>query len=73
MGHIDFDNVVKLSKTQAVRDMPRISKPTNTIYKTCQHGKKMRVNYKTKEYSTSNPLEPVHIPLQANKNINFKR
>jgi hypothetical protein len=31
MVHINFDNLVKLSKTQAVRDMPRISKPIDTI------------------------------------------
>jgi hypothetical protein len=51
MGHIKFENLVKLNKTQAVRDMPRISKPTYTICKPCQ-----RVSFKTKEYSTSNPL-----------------
>jgi hypothetical protein len=38
MGHIKFDILVKLSKTQAVRDMPRISKPTDIICKPCQHG-----------------------------------
>jgi hypothetical protein len=56
MGHIKFDNLVKLSTTQAVRDMPRISKPMDTICNPCQHRKKMRVSFKTKEYSTSNPL-----------------
>jgi hypothetical protein len=63
MCHIKFDNIIKLNKTQAVRFMPRISKPTDTICKTCRHGNKMRVNFKTKEYSTSNPLEIVHIGL----------
>jgi hypothetical protein len=35
MGHINFGNILKLNKTQAIRDMPRISKPTNTICKPC--------------------------------------
>jgi hypothetical protein len=43
--------------------MSRISKPADTICKPCQHRKKTRVSFKTKEYSTSNPLELVHIDL----------
>lgn len=43
MGHIKFDNLVKLSKTQEVRDMPRISKPMETNCKPCQHKKQTRV------------------------------
>ena len=35
MGHIKFDNLVKLNKRQVVRDMPRISKPTDTICNPC--------------------------------------
>jgi hypothetical protein len=31
MGHINFDNIVKLNNTQELRDMPRISKPTETV------------------------------------------
>jgi hypothetical protein len=60
MSHINFENLVKLIKIQAVRDMPRISKPTDTICNQYQHGKQTRVGFKTKEYSTSNPLELVH-------------
>jgi hypothetical protein len=63
MGHINFDNLVKLSKTQVVRYIPRISKPTNIICKPCQHRKQTRVSFKNKEYSTSNPLELVHTNL----------
>jgi hypothetical protein len=63
MGHINFDNLVKLNKTQVVKDMLRISKPTDTICKPCQLGKQKRVSFKTKEYSTSNPLELVHTDL----------
>jgi hypothetical protein len=63
MGHIKFDNLVKLSKTQAIKNMSRISKPTDTICKPCQHGKRTRLSFKKKEYSTSNSLELVHTYL----------
>jgi hypothetical protein len=63
MGHINFENIVKLRNTQAVRDIPRISKPVDIICKPCQYGKQMGVSLKTKEYSTSNPLELVHRDL----------
>ena len=63
MGHINFDNLLKLNKTQEIRDIPRISKSIDTICKPCQHEKQTRVSFKTKEYSTSNPLELVHSNL----------
>ena len=31
MGHINFDNLVKINKTQAITDMAGISKPTSII------------------------------------------
>jgi hypothetical protein len=31
MGHIHFDNLVKVSKREAVREMPQITKLTNTL------------------------------------------
>ena len=48
MGHISFDNIVKLSKTKAA-NMPRISKPIETICKPCKHGKHTIACFKTKE------------------------
>jgi hypothetical protein len=33
MGHMNFENQVKISTKQAVRDMPQI--PQATIYKQC--------------------------------------
>jgi hypothetical protein len=39
ISHINFENIVKLNKTQAVRDMPRIKKPSDTICNPCQHKK----------------------------------
>jgi hypothetical protein len=39
LGHMNFDNIVKIRTKQAVRDMPNIGKPSNTLCKQCQHGK----------------------------------
>jgi hypothetical protein len=63
MGHIHFDNLVKVSKREAVGEMPQITKPTNTLCKHCQQGKKTKTRFKSKEYSTTRPLEIVHIDI----------
>ena len=63
MGHIYFDNLVKISNLEAVRNLPKITKPSNPICRHCQLGKQTRVRFKTKEYSTSRPLELVHFDL----------
>jgi hypothetical protein len=36
MGHIHFDNLVKVIKREAVSEMPQITKPTNTLCKHCE-------------------------------------
>jgi hypothetical protein len=41
--------------------MPKITKPTNTLCKHCQEGKQTKTRFKSKEYSTTIPLEIVHI------------
>jgi transposase InsO family protein len=63
MGHMHFDNLVKVSKREVVREMPQIMKPTNTLCKHCQQGKKTKTRFKSKEYSTTKPLEIVHTDL----------
>jgi hypothetical protein len=63
MGHIHFDNLVKLSKKEAVREMPQITKPTNNLCKHCQQGKQTKTKFKSKEYSMARPLEIVHTDL----------
>jgi len=60
MGHMHFDNLVKVSKREAVREMPQITKPTNTLCKHCQQGKQTKTRFKSKEYSTTRQLEIVH-------------
>jgi hypothetical protein len=63
MGHMHFDYLVKVSKREAVGEMPQITKPTNTICKHCQKGKQTNTRLKSKEYSTTRPLEIVHTDL----------
>jgi hypothetical protein len=63
LWHINFDNLVKVSKREAVREMPQITKPTNTLCKHCQQGNQTKTRFKSKEYSMTRPLEIVHIYL----------
>jgi hypothetical protein len=63
MGHMHFDNLVKVSKREAVREMPQITKPTNTLCKHFQQGKQTKTRFKSNEYSTTKPLEIVHTDL----------
>ena len=63
LGHLNFDNIFKISKREAIRDLPKIVKPLNSVCKHCQHGKKTRASVKTKEHMTSHPLEIVHTDL----------
>lgn len=35
LGHMNFDNLIKVSKMGVVRGLPRLSKPDNTICKSC--------------------------------------
>ena len=59
LGHLNFDNLVKISKKEIVRDLPKIIKPLNLVCRHCQHGKQTRASFKTKEHMTSHPLEIV--------------
>ena len=37
--HVNFDNIVKASMTNAARDLPKIVKPSNTVCRECVMGK----------------------------------
>ena len=64
LAHLSIDNIVKITQTEVVRGMPKVSKPVNKLCGSCQHGKQVRTNFKVKVYqSTSHPLELVHIDL----------
>jgi hypothetical protein len=49
MGHINFDNLVKVSKMEVVREIPHIMKPTNTLCNHFQQRKKTKTNFMSKE------------------------
>jgi transposase InsO family protein len=63
MGHIHFDNLIKVNKKEVVREIPQITKPTNTLCKHCQQGKQTKTKFKSKEYSMTRPPEIVHTDL----------
>jgi hypothetical protein len=49
MGHIHFDNLIKVRERESVREIPEIMKPSNTLFKHCQQGKKTKTRLKSKE------------------------
>jgi hypothetical protein len=63
MGPIHFYNLVKVNKREVVREIPQITKPTNTLCKHCQQGKQTKTRFKSKEYSMIRPLEIAHTYL----------
>ena len=63
MGHIHLDNLVRINRKQAMRNMPEITKPSNSMCKQCQHGKHIRVDFKTKYNSSTKPLDLIHTYL----------
>lgn len=63
MGHINFGNIVKIKSANIIINLPNIIIPIDTMCRECQLGKKTKRRFKHKEYSTSKPLELVHIDL----------
>jgi hypothetical protein len=63
LGHLSFDGLIKANEKEAVRDLPKIIKPLDPICKHCQMRKQTRVRFKTKEQSTTKPLELIHTDL----------
>ena len=41
LGHLDFDNLVKISKKEVGRDLPKIVKPLNSVYNIVNMGRKL--------------------------------
>jgi hypothetical protein len=64
LGHLNFDHLIKLKNLEAVKDLPRISKPQDSVCKPCQVGKQNRTQFKSKSFtSTEKPLQLVHMDL----------
>ena len=65
LGHTIFDNLVNIRKINAIRDIPKMCKLNQVVCGPCQHGKQTRTSHKTKEFSTTKPLEIIHAYLSA--------
>ena len=63
LGHLNFDNMVKISQTLAVEGLSNISKPTNRVCNSCQIGKQTRTKFKTREHSILRLIELAHTYL----------
>jgi DNA-binding transcriptional MerR regulator len=64
LGHLNFDHLIKLKNLEAVKDLPRISKPQDFVCKSCQVGKLTRTQFKSKSStSIEKPLQLVHMDL----------
>ena len=53
MGHLNFDNIVKISKKGTIKNMPKIIKPQNHVCRHYIHEKQTRKIFKVKEHTTS--------------------
>ena len=63
MGHLHFDNIIKVSKKESMIYFPKIVIPLNSLCRHCQHGKQAKANFKRKEHMTSHPMEIVHTDI----------
>lgn len=63
MCHVNFDCIVKISSTQAARDLPKIIKPHNPICRECQMGKKVRTSFRSIHDRSNEILDLIHTNL----------
>lgn len=63
LGHLSFSQISKSSRLKAAHDLPIITISESTICKSCQFGKKTRVQFNAKEGSASKPIELIHTDL----------
>lgn len=61
--HVNFNNLIKVSKSSIVRGLPKLVKPENVLCKDCQMGKMTFVSFKSKSFSIENILDLVHTDL----------
>lgn len=63
LGHINFDNLVRINKYQNVSGLLVLSKLENDVFSMCLKGKQTKVSFKSKEHSSTKPLQLVHTDL----------
>ena len=63
--HIDFDNIVKVSNTVAIRDMSKIIKPTNVVCKECILAKQRKVSFPSNNFTTIEKYDNIHIDMSG--------
>jgi hypothetical protein len=64
LGHLNFDHLIKIKNIEAVKDLPRISKPQDSMCKPYQVGKLTKTQFKSKSFtSIDKPLQLVHMDL----------
>ena len=63
--HINFDNIMKVSSTFAVRDLPKIVKPIKIVCKECVMAKQKKISFHNKQLTTTKKLEIVHTNLSG--------
>lgn len=77
LGHLNFRDLVRLSKNGIVKDLPKLSKVNNPICKGCQIRKQTRVSHKkVTSIGTTRALEILHIDLTSptrNESLGWKK
>jgi hypothetical protein len=64
LGDLNFDHIIKLINNGVVKDLPNISKPYDSVCKSCQIGKITPTQFKSKNFpSIEKPLQLVHMDL----------
>ncbi|CAL2231001.1 unnamed protein product [Prunus armeniaca] len=64
LGHINFRDLLKLSKNECVRGLPKLSGKSARVCGACQLGKQVKSAHKSISYiSTSQPLDLLHMDL----------
>lgn len=61
--HVNFDNLIKISKKHRVRGLPSLEKLENVMCRGCQMGKMTRSSFTSKSYTYKGILDLVHTDL----------
>lgn len=64
LGHVNFQDLLKLSNKESVRGMPALRGKSTTMCEGCQIGKQTRGTHSSiNSLTTSHPLELIHMDL----------